>query len=74
MNARAAAIDWMNRELAAVSALGAATAQAIVRAAGAEGEVRVDDGCCARSALLAGNHTSTRATDGMAAMPLVRLG
>ena len=34
-----------------VSPLGAATARRIARHAGAEGEVRVDDCCCARSAL-----------------------
>ena len=34
-----------------VSPLGAATARRIAWQAGAEGEVRVDDCCCARSAL-----------------------
>ncbi|MFT3754605.1 MAG: Hemin transport protein [Pseudoxanthomonas sp.] len=60
--------------LAPVSALGAATAQAIVRAEGAEGEVRVDDCCCARSALLADAYAHGRVADGLAAMPLLRLG
>ncbi|WP_246189330.1 Hemin transport protein [Pseudoxanthomonas kalamensis] len=59
-----------------VSALGAATAQAIVRAEGAEGECRVDDCCCARSALLAEAAFSTNnpIAGPAAAMPLVRLG
>src|SRR5690606_37656857 len=57
--------------LAPVSALGAATAQAIVRAEGAEGEVRVDDCCCARSAFAAAAQAGGRPADGLSAMPLV---
>jgi len=58
--------------LAAVSSLGAATAQRIAQAEGADGNIRVDDCCCAQSALAATQvGTQFKAEDGHG-LPLVR--
>lgn len=58
--------------LATVSPLGAATAQRIVRAEGAERNTRWDDCCCARSALVATRSTERHIAAGEHASPLVR--
>lgn len=54
--------------LAAVSPLGAATAQRIARAEGAEQNIRVDDCCCALSASVSGRQIVA----GDEALPLLR--
>jgi hypothetical protein len=55
--------------LAPVSPLGAATAQRIAQAEGADGHIRVDDCCCARSATQAAAQFEAEAGHGL---PLVR--
>lgn len=58
--------------LAAVSPLGAATAQRIAQADGAEGNIRADDCCCAQSAL-AGTQAAAQFDAGdVRSPPLVR--
>ncbi len=57
---------------AAVSPLGAATAQRIARAEGAEQNIRADDCCCAQSALIATRSAAKQIVAGEQAFPLVR--
>jgi hypothetical protein len=58
---------------ATVSPLGAATAQRIARAEGAEQSIRTDDCCCAQSAFAAAHGSDKQMTAGAHALPLVRL-
>jgi len=57
---------------ATVSSLGAATAQRIARAEGAEQSIRADDCCCARSAFPAARGSDKKMTTGELALPLLR--
>lgn len=58
--------------LAAVSPLGAATAQRIAQADGADGNIRVDDCCCAQSALAATLVAAQFEAEDSHGLPLVR--
>ena len=58
--------------VAAVSPLGAVTAQRIARAEGAEQSIRVDDCCCAQSAFSAAQGSDKQMTAGERALPLLR--
>ncbi len=58
--------------LATVSPLGAAAAQRIARAEGAEQRIQADDCCCPRSALAATHSAAKQIATGEHALPLVR--
>ena len=58
--------------LAAVSSLGAATAQRIAQIEGADGTIRVDDCCCAQSALAATQAAAQFEAEDGHGLPLVR--
>ena len=58
--------------LAAVSPLGAATAQRIAQIEGADGTIRVDDCCCARSALAATRAAAQFEAEDGHGLPLLR--
>lgn len=58
--------------LAMVSPLGAATAQRIAQAEGADGDIRVDDCCCAQSALAATQVAAQFEAEAGHRLPLVR--
>lgn len=58
--------------LAAVSPLGAATAQRIAQADGADGNIRVDDCCCAQSALAATQAAAQFEAEDGHGLPLIR--
>jgi hypothetical protein len=58
--------------LALISPLGAATAQRIAQAEGADGNLGVDDCCCARSAMLAPQAGAQFAAGDTLVLPLVR--
>lgn len=58
--------------LAAVSPLGATTAQRIAQAEGADGNIRVDQCCCAQSALMATRVAAQFEAEGDRDLPLIR--
>lgn len=58
--------------LAAVSPLGAATAQRIVQVDGADGNIRVDDCCCAQSALVTTQAAAQFEAEDDHGLPLLR--
>lgn len=74
MPGMAGRVPTLAASLAPVSTLGMATARAIARSEGAEGEVRIDDCCCARAALLSADPANDHPADATAGMPLIRLG